>query len=967
MPVELALPETSQNVLAFPLPLPNGVAHKGFVECLFAVAPQIRAARERVRHGAEALATRYAGMPFDANTVDEILAAPLADQILQMMGRTLVLELNVARLEGSLSGSTPQEPFHEFGRRFRHPEAGARLFNEYPVLLDEIENRLDKWSAYSIEFLHHFCQDWQGLRETIIPQNPGMLTEIRGGAGDTHRNGRSVMVLRFESGTKLVYKPRTLALDQRFQELLCWLNEHGAEPGFQTMGVLTNNAHGWAEFIQPVSCTIEDELTRFYQRMGGYVAILYLLNGTDFHFENLIASGEHPFLIDLEALFHQNVEEPAEPIGRSVHNISLLPSRSGVGVGYDGVDLGGLSNPAGQLSPSTVPQWDQAGTDEMRLVRKRAEMPSGLNCPTLNGREARAYDYAAAVMAGFSNTYRLLLSHREELIPILDRFAGVEVRVIARATQLYGRLLLESFHPDLLRGGNGRQELFQSLSHGLDESEILRRLTPIECRDLLRGDIPMFTTQPRSCDLFSSDGERIPDVFPYTALELAKRQLQRFDDADHDRQLWNVRAALATLYDSSTSTKRIPTPVRISAAAQETFTREQALAAARSVADRLALLAIGPQTQKNWLGLFYVEGQKRFLNRLALDLYEGLPGVLLFLHYFDAITGEDRYRELASSGLDSLKTLIEGHQAWDGLGGFAGWGGVIYSIVHIGMLRNDPQLLAAAEAIVPKILRAVPSDNQLDVIGGSAGCALALRSLQSVRPSSAAVAAAAACGERLLAARTNCDHGIGWLCAGSPKTPLSGFAHGNAGIAYALCAVTQMTGDTRFHQAARDAIAYERTLFVPEVRNWRDLRQDSAAGFATAWCHGAPGIALGRLASLRQINDAATRAEIETGLLTTAATSFGAEHTLCHGDLGNADILLNASEITGDLRWRDHARQQAGRVLRSASASNWQCGNPLNVDTPGLMTGIAGIGYAFLRFADPARIPCVLALEPPRS
>jgi lantibiotic modifying enzyme len=29
------------------------------------------------------------------------------------------------------------------------------------------------------------------------------------------------------------------------------------------------------------------------------------------------------------------------------------------------------------------------------------------------------------------------------------------------------------------------------------------------------------------------------------------------------------------------------------------------------------------------------------------------------------------------------------------------------------------------------------------------------------------------------------------------------------------------------------------------------------------------------------------------------------------------------------------------------------------------MTGLAGIGYGLLRFADPARIPSVLSLEPP--
>jgi lantibiotic modifying enzyme len=51
--------------------------------------------------------------------------------------------------------------------------------------------------------------------------------------------------------------------------------------------------------------------------------------------------------------------------------------------------------------------------------------------------------------------------------------------------------------------------------------------------------------------------------------------------------------------------------------------------------------------------------------------------------------------------------------------------------------------------------------------------------------------------------------------------------------------------------------------------------------------------------------------------------------------------------------------------MASAAGTDWICANPLGVESPGLMTGLAGIGYAFLRFADPARVPSVLALDGP--
>jgi lantibiotic modifying enzyme len=37
----------------------------------------------------------------------------------------------------------------------------------------------------------------------------------------------------------------------------------------------------------------------------------------------------------------------------------------------------------------------------------------------------------------------------------------------------------------------------------------------------------------------------------------------------------------------------------------------------------------------------------------------------------------------------------------------------------------------------------------------------------------------------------------------------------------------------------------------------------------------------------------------------------------------------------------------------------------MNLEAPGLMTGITGIGYQLLRLAEPARVPSVLTLAPP--
>jgi lantibiotic modifying enzyme len=195
-------------------------------------------------------------------------------------------------------------------------------------------------------------------------------------------------------------------------------------------------------------------------------------------------------------------------------------------------------------------------------------------------------------------------------------------------------------------------------------------------------------------------------------------------------------------------------------------------------------------------------------------------------------------------------------------------------------------------------------------------------------------------------------------------------------MAWALLELAALTDEDRFRRAALAAIDYERSLFSAEAGNWPDLREFEPSSkttknsqaeekFTTAWCHGAPGIGLARLRSLRHIDDAEIRAEIDVSLRTTSELGFGGNHSLCHGDLGNLELLLEASRILDEPQWLAQAGRMAAMILKSFDKDGWLCGVPLDVESPGLMTGLAGIGYELLRIAEPARVPSVLALDAP--
>ncbi len=980
----------SRPACCAPLPLPETIRSRSTVGFLNLIEPLLHAALEELRGGVEKLVQSemvqgqsQACVPFNPENVADILFANLPQQLLVMLSRTMVLELNVARMEGWLEGATSEERFQSFLERLRRRDVALALLEEYPVLARRIVVCIENWIRFSLDFLQHLTTDWGRIRSTFAMEgDPGVLVEIRGGAGDTHRGGRSVQIVIFSSGLQLVYKPRSLSVDLHFQELLGWLNTRGDHPPFRTLKILDRGSHGWSEFIDVQGCTSTSEVQRFYERQGAYLALLYALGAVDFHFENLIATGEHPMLLDLETLFHPQ-EGGQDPrlapqvanwtVHDSVMKIGLLPQLVWGDREFAGIDVSGLASPEKQLTPQPVLHWIGEGCDEMRVGRDRVEMPGGQNRPTLNGSEVNPLDYREAIESGFAGTYHCLLEHRNDLLSDdgpLAQFGKDEMRVILRPTYVYALLLRESYHPDLLRNALERDRLFDRLWLAVESSPRLAEVTPAEHRDLHHNDVPLFTTRPNSSDLWSSSHERITNFFDEPAMVSVQRHIHKLSEQDCARQLWIIRASLATLAKPAEGTRRrVFRPTEQLAPAGH----DSLMLAARKVGDRLENLALKGQGDASYVGLVMAAPDRWALAPLGFDLYDGLPGIALYLAYLGQIAGEERYTTLATAVLAASRHLMQHSQFSDApIGAFGGWGGVVYCLTHLGVLWRQPNLFSEAEDMVRQLPALIGKDRHFDLMGGAAGCITSLLVLNRYIESERVLAAAVKCGEHLLSHAQTMPHGLGWVSESVASRPLTGFSHGGAGIAWALLELASATGDERFRAAALQAMEYERGLFSAAHKNWPDLRnpENSSAdradtSFATGWCHGAPGIGLGRLLCLSHVEDSRIRPEINVAIETTLERGFGSNHCLCHGDLGNLELLLQASLRLKEPQLRTEAARLAAVVLKDIDQDGWLCGNPLGVESPGLMTGLAGIGYAMLRLAEPDRVPAVLSLDHP--
>src|SRR6202043_762925 len=91
-----------------------------------------------------------------------------------------------------------------------------------------------------------------------------------------------------------------------------------------------------------------------------------------------------------------------------------------------------------------------------------------------------------------------------------------------------------------------------------------------------------------------------------------------------------------------------------------------------------------------------------------------------------------------------------------------------------------------ANSMVERLPELIDKDESLDVIGGCAGCIGALLALNQVSPSDKTLGIAAKCGDRLVARAQKVEGGLGWFTNVETVKPITGFAHGAAGISWAL-------------------------------------------------------------------------------------------------------------------------------------------------------------------------------------
>ena len=909
----------------------------------------------------------------------------LLGKVARMAQRALLQELERKREHKELDGTTPRARFDHFCALLGEPDYRNTLLEAYPVLLRLLLEAIAQWERFVSELLDAYVRDEAAIFEMFFSGEAKQLASIVLEAGDDHHGGRSVSILKFSTGEKLVYRPQSLSIYCAFAGFIDWVNAQDLKKDLKLPQVLAQDGYGWVEYIEQKPCADAGEVKDFFYRQGAYLGLLYLFNASDFHHENIIAAGAFPMLVDLETLIQPDLSllgflgdhaPPGNEVFRSVLGPGLLPQQIWkTGDARDGVDIGGLT--AGdQLSSVALLVIADPGTDRMRLIREKTPIPPGNHLATLQGAPVDASDFLADLLDGFHDAYDMLAKNREFLLSKrgpLSVFDDAQVRIILRPTFYYGLQLSDAFHPRMLGNALERDLYFDRLWVDVVRYPVLANVAEAERAAYWRNDIPAFSTLVGERSLTACNGETFDDFFPVSARETMAEKLENFGPADRLRQSWLIEKSLSVRAANAGAGGFEDYPID---AAPSVCPPQDYLNAARDVAEYLARLSFRGGGGASWFTCVPGESVHWVYRDAGEDLYSGLPGMALFFAYLAKTSGEGAYRDIAEAAWRNTVFILRGgRRQVDGIGAFTGWGSLLYTAHHLSSLWDDPSTVSDIMELLPPAETLARDDRIYDVVGGAAGFLLsALNLIDSGDPDLRDHALA--CGDHLLTNVVETETGAGWLLDVAGPKPLGGFSHGAAGIALALRRLGKAFGDQRFSAVGEKALAYDRSLFAPREGNWRDVREGLRPGeteaqsenFVVAWCHGAPGIGLSRALMKRQ-GLAPSGGDVDEEILTAAATTrtegFGRNHSLCHGDFGNLDCMRVMAAALDNQDLSDAVDRIAAGVLKSIGKVGWRTGFAPQVQPLGMMSGVAGIGYGLLRCAVP-ETPSILALEPPR-
>jgi type 2 lantibiotic biosynthesis protein LanM len=427
---------------------------------------------------------------------------------LKIIIKPLMNEYYDMKANNELDASSKEERWEQFLNSISNKHFISYFNKKYLVMTNQLRIRFNDYINFCLEIIDAYETDCPQISQQY--KGLGRIISISTAFGDLH-NGKTVSLVEFEHG-KLMYKPRDLNNDLLFYNVVEWLSKYLSDVTFYYPFILSRNNYGWQEFIPYVECENEEQVSQFYSEAGVYLFVLYLLNASDMHYENLICHGSHPFIVDFETISQAyikslNLENEKKGFELSVLSTLFIPY----------VPTGGMFD----MNMSALFAKDEiSNTLEVEVLveddkldwifsKQKAGINAGSNIVKLQGKPVENQKLKKKFIESFEESAEIVLSQKDEFLKFLKSLLDdreYKSRQILRPTQVYHRYIEVSYHPELLSNSVAFDHIFDTFLNKFEPSNHGYLRVEYEIKEMKKGNIPSFYATFNSRNLYA-DGQ----------------------------------------------------------------------------------------------------------------------------------------------------------------------------------------------------------------------------------------------------------------------------------------------------------------------------------------------------------------------------------------------------------------------------------------------------------------------------
>lgn len=879
--------------------------------------------------------------------------------------RLAVLELNLASAAGILPGESGEEQYSSFMAALAGGAYRQYLETKYPVYFQTETQRF----RLAAEYLHSLAKDALADRAVLSEQfGVRSYTSIVsiGHLGDPHRGGRRTAVLQFDTGNRLVYKPRGSANDRFFHRLASELTPH-LPFGLRVPKTVEVSGHSWQEYIAEETELGLDTAIRdltLVQKLGTWLAVAQVTGLTDVHHENVRLDHGDPVIVDYECTFASGrlarsipIPEAAAPRTLSVGILPRIVRMPG-DERYRNWGIIGRRHSEPVIGQFHLAEAD--GTPAVRLVPGQFSEHGG----DADDSQVIPRSVADALLSGYDLGVEALLAISGR-IPEIASEARIVSRIVLRPTQTYMDAVRVSNFPRFYQSFEAYRNAVREVLVGQDD-QMPSAVLEAEVESLLNGDVPIATVDADQTALVLHGLDVNAGLFTRSQGDCVTENLMRLKSRSSSlierRAIWQSLAVV----DRECTPARLYTPPR---GRMKRESRDQQIL--RAAARRLIDNAICVDGTPFWTNAIPGDDAVRVLDLGTTDLYRGSLGITLAMAAANAVVQDSAVADFLASYGEAIRRWSASAANPHVPGFFHGDAGLAFwlaSMAEYGYIsradaRRDVALLFGH---VEKQARSLALT---DVISGLAGILKVARELSrnGYLPESAALSVAELCTDGIASAAISVGAGrLAW--PDGSGSWLGGFGHGAAGVAWAL----QSSGSPRELELSSEAARTQRSLWDPIAHQWLDRREDGASkAVFNGWCHGSDGIVLAATSIPDVIAaDGERRVQYLRGWLESPHVP---DISLCHGVAGRLETLCTLSAapaaLSGEVDCalaRRRALDLLPSVLRVVEAAYVE-GSGWGALCDSLMVGGAGAVHAVAKLTAGGAVGSVLDCTLPAS